>query len=229
LLAWLSREGSSHRDADPSYEARFLQHRSRTTLGDFIDLILRTGPTNNVYLVARNDVLSQPRLAPLLDDIRWPDGLLDPEAPLRRSARLWIGPAGTVTPLHCDNRHILLVQVYGRKRVKLISPFYLSAVYNTRECFSDVDAEAIDLDRFPAMRGVPVLEAVLEPGEALFLPVGWWHWVRALDVSISLSLLNFRWKGPEVVWRQAALCVTSASADQQTYAAAMASLYSRLI
>jgi hypothetical protein len=31
----------------------------------------------------------------------------------------------------------------------------------------------------------------LHPGEALFIPVGWWHHVRALDISINVSFLNF--------------------------------------
>ncbi|MNY67216.1 Cupin superfamily protein [compost metagenome] len=56
-----------------------------------------------------------------------------------------------------------------------------------------MDGRAIDLQRFPAMAGVPVLDCVLAPGEILFLPVGWWHFVEALDVSITVSATNFRW------------------------------------
>jgi ribosomal protein L16 Arg81 hydroxylase len=39
-----------------------------------------------------------------------------------------------------------------------------------------------------------VLECVLEPGEILFLPVGWWHYVEALDISVTLASTNFHWQ-----------------------------------
>ncbi|RST48208.1 hypothetical protein [Variovorax sp. MHTC-1] len=37
--------------------------------------------------------------------------------------------------------------------------------------------------------GVRVLEVVW-PGETMFLRLGWWHQVRALDVSVSFSYSN---------------------------------------
>ena len=36
-----------------------------------------------------------------------------------------------------------------------------------------------------------VINPTIGPGEAIFLPVGWWHHVEALDVSISMSFTNF--------------------------------------
>ncbi len=36
------------------------------------------------------------------------------------------------------------------------------------------------------------MECVIGPGEAIFLPIGWWHHVEALDISISMSFTNFR-------------------------------------
>ncbi|KAI5803284.1 hypothetical protein DFH27DRAFT_555202 [Peziza echinospora] len=35
------------------------------------------------------------------------------------------------------------------------------------------------------------LEGILEPGDGLYIPVGWWHYIRSLDVSFSVS---FWWK-----------------------------------
>ena len=31
----------------------------------------------------------------------------------------------------------------------------------------------------------------MQPGEALFIPAGWWHQVDALDPSISVTILDF--------------------------------------
>jgi ribosomal protein L16 Arg81 hydroxylase len=31
---------------------------------------------------------------------------------------------------------------------------------------------------------------VVEPGETVFLPLGWWHQVTSLDVSLSFSYSN---------------------------------------
>jgi len=105
----------------------------------------------------------------------------------------WFGPAGTITPFHHDLTNNFMIQVAGRKRVRLIAPCDLPKVYNQRHCFTPLDGRDIDLQRFPLMAGVPVIDCVLEPGEILFLPVGWWHFVEALDVSITVSTTQFRW------------------------------------
>jgi len=41
--------------------------------------------------------------------------------------------------------------------------------------------------RFPEFRHARYLEAVLCPGELLYLPVGWWHYIRSLTPSFSVS------------------------------------------
>ena len=41
--------------------------------------------------------------------------------------------------------------------------------------------------QFPAFESAEYVETVLGPGECLYIPVGWWHYVQSLSVSISLS------------------------------------------
>jgi ribosomal protein L16 Arg81 hydroxylase len=36
-----------------------------------------------------------------------------------------------------------------------------------------------------------VIDVVIGPGDLLFLPIGWWHYVRGLDVSITMTFTNF--------------------------------------
>lgn len=42
-------------------------------------------------------------------------------------------------------------------------------------------------EMFPEFWDAPYLEGILGPGESLYLPVGWWHYVRSLTASFSVS------------------------------------------
>ena len=106
----------------------------------------------------------------------------------------WFGPAGTVSPLHTDPYHNILCQVVGKKYVRLYAPEETKRVYpksvengvqmsNT----SEVDIEAVDERAFPAFRDAKFIETVLGEGECLYIPVGWWHYVKSLTTSFSVS------------------------------------------
>jgi hypothetical protein len=192
-------EVTDGRDSDQRFEDNFDQHRRELTLRDFISRIT-SQDGNDTYLVAKNFLLDRPGFASLYDDFQSPPGLLDPAAMRDGNVKLWLGPAGTLTPLHHDQGNILFGQVLGQKHVKLISPFSIDKLYNTRSCFSPVDLEDIDFEAFPLMKGVEVLDVVLSPGEFLLLPVGWWHWVKSLDLSISLGFQNFFYRGQRIIW-----------------------------
>ncbi|GLI66311.1 hypothetical protein VaNZ11_010086, partial [Volvox africanus] len=45
--------------------------------------------------------------------------------------------------------------------------------------------------RFPGVADLPYLDVVLEPGHMLYIPPGWWHFVRAMSTSFSVS---FWWR-----------------------------------
>lgn len=103
--------------------------------------------------------------------------------------RFWLGPAGTVTPLHCDYDDNIFAQLWGRKRILLAPPHHHDLLYPTQAngllFGSPFDPEAPDFERFPLARQAWLVECVVQPGEMLYVPAGWYHQVRALDFSLS--------------------------------------------
>lgn len=177
------------RNADTKFEQNKLSHKAVAKLGEFVDRVLSGGPTNDYYMTANNEVLRQPEFAPLLDDIGTLPSFCD-ATQLSRLSSFWFGPAGTVTPLHHDTLMLFHTQIVGRKRWRFISPLETSKLYNYVGVFSPIDIDQPDLARYPMFANVKVLDVVVEPGETVFLPLGWWHHVTSLDVSLSFSFSN---------------------------------------
>ena len=192
-------EVSAGREGDSRFEERFPEHRRQMTMTQLVDTVTQH-VGNDVYMVAKNHLLDRTPFCSLLEDISYPDGILT-TGPAAITPRMWFGGAGTITPLHHDASNILFGQVYGRKLIRLIPPWEIENVYNDRHCFSDIDLDNVDYVRFPRFRPVTVVQTVLHPGEFLLFPIGWWHQVRALDISISLSFLNFAVPVGPVVWQ----------------------------
>ena len=183
-------EVMTERSHDQQYELNCERHKTRMPLRRFVDQVQSAGETNDFYMVANNRSLENTGLRSLLDEIQVFDEILD-NSNRRSKVFLWFGPAGTVTPLHHDALNVLLTQVVGSKLVTLIPSFELPLIYNHVGVYSEVDLESPDLVRYPLFQQTSRMEVVLEPGQALFIPVGWWHHVRSLDVSISVSFTNF--------------------------------------
>lgn len=118
---------------------------------------------------------------------------------------VWFGPPGTITPLHTDPYHNLLVQVVGRKYVRLYSPAETprmrprgseGGVDMSNTSMWDVGAEEgwyCDVKEgggeksLAEFKEIPFVDCILEPGDTLYIPIGWWHYVQGLSASFSVS------------------------------------------
>jgi hypothetical protein len=183
-------EVTTDREADPDYDMNTAAHSRVVKLGDFVDRITRVRrKTNDFYMVANNHAMNRAGMGVLLNDVVFDPEYFDP-ARARGSVSLWLGPAGTVTPMHHDTTNIVFHQIYGRKRMLLASPFETSLLRRARGVYCDVDPE--HPERHRELADARILPVDLGPGDALYIPVGWWHHVRALDPSISISFTNLR-------------------------------------
>jgi len=110
------------------------------------------------------------------------------------SNELFVGMSGAETPLHFDERENLFFQVRGRKEI-VVFPFIdylrLYPFPTTHPC----DRQSMvgspvspDLEAFPRFQGIVGHYATLKAGDLLYLPYGWWHWLRNLEnLTMSVS------------------------------------------
>ena len=158
-----------------------------STFAEFLSLVYDEDYREPIYWTAYNQgEEGSPLVQGLLEDIVFPAHFCEPNEDLKTF--FWIGPEGTRSGLHFDPHNVLFSQVKGRKRFLLYPPQDIPKAYLENDYFSQVDAEAPDLERFPQFAEAEALSVEVGPGETLFLPVGWLHQVRSLSTSISVSI-----------------------------------------
>lgn len=185
-------EVQTRRSASHDYELQMMAHKEMMSFDQFLNKALDPNIANDCYMTAYNAQSNQLAMAPLASDMGVMDGILDPSA----QGMIWIGGAGTFTPLHHDLTNNLLLQLCGRKKIILVAPEYRAQLYNSHHVYSDIrDISQSDISRkFPLLDGVTIHEIILGPGDALFIPIGWWHQVTSLDFSVSITHTKFKWR-----------------------------------
>lgn len=132
-----------------------------------------------------------------------------PEIAVTQLERVWVSSKGSVSVLHYDASHSVLVQIHGRKRMVFFPPHMLGklGVYPLghplhRRARVDLsrdrcDANAMLFSNFWAAidsedDGCVPVEVVLMPGDCCTFPPGWAHYTESLDYSVSHT---FRFTG----------------------------------
>ncbi|MGE8556402.1 MAG: cupin-like domain-containing protein [Chryseobacterium jejuense] len=170
--------------ADPS--APINASAAQMKFGDYIDLIQREPTDLRIFLF--DPIKYAPKL---LEDYISPKELMG--GFLDKYPNMFFGGKGSVTFLHfdIDMAHIFHTHFNGRKHVLLFDYKWRERLYQipyATYALEDYDIENPDFTKFPALDGVEGIECFLEHGDTLFMPTGWWHWMKYLDGSFSISL-----------------------------------------
>jgi len=124
-----------------------------------------------------------------------------PLLPAEVEPRLWLGTAAKVAT-HNDQVENLACVVVGRRRFTLFAPEQVANLYMgpfhvtpAGTAVSMAHVTEPDLDRFPrfAEALADARTAELDPGDAIYIPYGWYHHVEALS---PLNLLVNYWWNP---------------------------------
>ncbi len=156
--------------------------------GKYLDLI-RKGPVElRIFLF--NIFKYAPQV---IDDVNFPEHLA--RGFLKKYPMLFVGGAGSIAHMHydIDMSHIFHTQFIGRKRVLLLnnnqSPFIYRMPSTVESAASFVDwHETMDTEHFPALKYAQAYQAILDHGDTMFMPSGYWHHMQYIDSGFALSL-----------------------------------------
>jgi len=153
---------------------------------DYVDLIKTTRTDLRIFLF--DPIKHAPKL---LEDYHAPKELMG--GFLDSYPNMFFGGKGSVTFLHydIDLAHIFHTHFNGRKHVILFENKWKDRLYQipyATYALEEYNVEKPNFEKFPALKGVKGVEAFLEHGDTLFMPTGYWHWMKYLDGSFSISL-----------------------------------------
>ncbi|XP_011403823.1 PREDICTED: uncharacterized protein LOC105312682 [Amphimedon queenslandica] len=126
-------------------------------------------------------------------DVEPIDELLSPN-PSRSSINVWIGQPNVIAHTHYDGYHNFYAQLYGTKKFTLLRPTQWPGLYpypflHPSHAQAQVNLSRLeDAKEFPLSSRLEVYEVTLEPGDLLYMPPLWFHYVESLSISISVNV-----------------------------------------
>lgn len=104
---------------------------------------------------------------------------------------LFGGPAGALTPLHRDAGDGLNIHLLGSKHWTLLSPLHWRLLLPDAGAaaggFQESDVGLAPFALTNSCAAPPPLVRVVRPGQAIFVPSGWFHEVKLLEPALSLA------------------------------------------
>jgi hypothetical protein len=161
------------------------------TFGEYVDMISK-GPAGwRIFLFNIFDHAPQ-----IIKDFTWPEHLM--KGFVKKYPMLFVGGQTAITHMHfdIDMSNIIHTQFLGRKRVLLFPYDQKEYLYRKPfEVLSEADFSNYylnngnpDYQKFPALKKARGYEVILEHGDTLFMPAGYWHHMEYLESGFAMSL-----------------------------------------
>ncbi|MDH4090410.1 MAG: cupin-like domain-containing protein [Cyclobacteriaceae bacterium] len=107
---------------------------------------------------------------------------------------MFFGPPKAIVRMHqdIDMSNVFLTQFHGRKRVVLFPPDQSELLYRLPfNVHSTVDVDNPDYASYPGLQYAKGMSTILEHGDTLYMPSGYWHHIEYLDGGFALSVRTF--------------------------------------
>lgn len=161
------------------------------SFAEYVDMISQ-GPAGwRIFLFNIFDHAPQ-----LINDFIYPEHLFTGYA--KKYPMLFVGGAGSITHLHfdIDLSNIIHTQFAGKKRVLLFPydeqhklyrrPFEVLSLADFSHYYKQNGTP--DYEKFPAIRLAKGYDLILDHGDTLFMPGGYWHHMEYIDSGFAMSL-----------------------------------------
>ena len=161
------------------------------TFGEYVDMIKKGPAAWRIFLFNIFEHAPQ-----LIQDFTWPEHLM--KGFVKKYPMLFTGGETSITHMHfdIDLSHIIHTQFAGRKRVLLFrheeqyklyrKPFEVLSLADFSNYSSGTGKP--DYEKFPALKNAIGYDLILNPGDTLFMPAGYWHHMEYIDSGFALSL-----------------------------------------
>ena len=163
-----------------------------SSFGNYLDMISKGPAEWRIFLF--NVFKHAPELK---NDFTWPDEFMS--GFVKAVPMLFAGGEGSITHMHFDMdlSHILHTQFAGKKRVLLFpyeeqyhlyrKPFEVLSLVDFSNYY-DPKKSKVDYHKFPALHNAHGYDFILEHGDTLFMPAGYWHHMEYIDSGFAMSL-----------------------------------------
>lgn len=176
----------------PIFDGSPISHKQKVNepnlymkMSEYLDIMERGPSPYRIFLYNIMKEVPQLKL-----DFKWPDIGLNL---VKQLPMLFFGGENSKVFMHYDIDYsdILHFHFHGKKQCIIFHPDqskYLYRVPHSLISHQEIDFDNPDFEKFPALKQAQGLICDLNHGEMLYMPEGYWHYMKYVTPSFSMSL-----------------------------------------